>query len=232
MINNTHSQKKKPLLELVRTSLIGGFVIVIPAYLGILILNKMIKGIIVLIPAFFKPIASMFGLAESNFATIFSIIIFLLICLISGLIVKSNYSRFFKSTLEPFFIKIPGYLLMRSVTNRMARIEKTDNFDVAFVALGETHESLSPALLIQKHSNGYYTAFVPAVPSPTVGAVYLVNEDKIFHVDVPILDMMKFITRWGEASPALLEAIANIDINKPISIIESQNQEILPEEQS
>lgn len=220
---NNQSPKKKPLLELIRTTFIGGFIIVVPAYLGILILNKMIKGIIVLIPAFFKPIASIFGLAESNLATIFAIVIFLLICLISGVIVKSNYSRFFKSTLEPFFIKIPGYILIRSVTNRMARMEKTDNLDVAFVALGEKHESLSPALLIEKHSNGYYTAFVPAVPSPTVGAVYLVREDKVFHVDVPILDMMKFISRWGEASPLLLDAIANIDINKPISTINERN---------
>ena len=223
MTHDTHSQKNKPWLELIRTTFIGGFIIVVPAYLGILILNKMIKGIIVLIPAFFKPIASIFGLAENNFATIFSIIIFLLLCLISGAIVKSNYSLFFKSTLEPFFIKIPGYLLIRSVTNRMARMEKTDNLDVAFVALGEKHESLSPALLIEKHSNGYYTAFVPAVPSPTIGAVYLVHENKVFQVDVPILDMMKFITRWGEASPTLLEAIANIDINKPISIINETN---------
>jgi uncharacterized membrane protein len=223
MTINNQSPKKKPLLELIRTTLIGGFIIVVPAYLGILILNKMIKGIIVLIPAFFKPIASIFGLADSNFATIFAIVIFFLICLISGAIVKSNYSRFFKSTLEPFFIKIPGYILIRSVTNRMARMEKTDNFDVAFVALGEAHESLSPALLIEKHSNGYYTAFVPAVPTPTVGAVYLVREDKVFHVDVPILDMMKFITRWGEASPVLLDAIANIDINKPISTINERN---------
>ena len=207
----------KAKLLRISTTFIGGFFVVIPAYLGLLVFSKMIKGIIVFIPAFFKPLARIFGLAESNFATIISIAIFLVLCLISGAIVKSSYSKFFKSALEPIFIRIPGYLLLRSVIHRMAKIERTDSIDIGFVALGENYESLSPALLIEKHPNGYYTAFIPAVPTPTVGSVYLVHEDRVFDVDVPMLDMLKFITRWGEASPALLNAIANIDINQPIS---------------
>ena len=214
-MNNNQSKHKKPITELIRTTFIGGLLVVIPAYLGLLILHKMIKGIVVFIPAFFKPFARIFGLAESHFATIISILIFLLLCLISGAILKSSYSQFFKGALEPLFMRIPGYLLLRSVINRMAKIERTDSIDIGFVALGAKYGSLSPALLIEKHSNGYYTVFVPAVPTPTVGAVHLVHQDKVFEVDVPILDMLKFITRWGEASPALLNAIANIDIDKP-----------------
>ena len=85
---------------------------------------------------------------------------------------------------------------------------------IAFVAIGKTHEALSPGLLIQHHDNGFYTVFVPTVPTPTVGNIYLVPEDKVFIVDVPFLDMVQFITKWGQSSPALLEAIRQIKPTK------------------
>ncbi|MGB5711643.1 MAG: hypothetical protein WBM44_12145, partial [Waterburya sp.] len=140
---------------------------------------------------------------------------------VAGLIVKSSYARIFKKSLEPLFMKIPGYLLIRSLIRRLASMEQSENFAVAFVAVGEINEALSPGFLIEHHENGFYTVFVPAVPTPTVGAIYLVSEDKVFIVDVPFLDMVKFITKWGKSSPALLEAIGKIQLTKNNSVLPS-----------
>jgi hypothetical protein len=43
---------------------------------------------------------------------------------------------------------------------------------------------------------------------------------------------MKFITRWGEASPVLLDAIAHIDINRPISTLEVDTKQISSSEET
>lgn len=207
---NQNKPKKRPLIQLIKTTFIGGFLVVLPAYLGILALNKMIKGIVALIPALLTPLAKMLGIAENDLAIPIALIIFLLLCLIAGVIIQSSYAALFKNALEPIFKKIPGYVLVRRIINRVARMEQMDSYDVAFVALGETYQALAPAFLIQKHENGYYTIFMPAVPTPTVGNIYIIPEDRVFPVNVPLLDMVKFISHWGEASPQLLEAIQDI----------------------
>ena len=114
-------------------------------------------------------------------------------------------------TVEPIFKKIPGYLLIRSLTNRVAKLEKSETLGAAFVSIGETYQALSPAFLIEKHDNGMHTVFVPTVPTPTVGNLYVIPDNRIFPVDVPLLDLVKFISKWGEASPQLSEAIKQIN---------------------
>ncbi len=207
---NDNQSSKKPLSQLIKTTFLGGFLVILPAYLGILALNKMIKGIIALIPALLTPLAKILGIAENDLATPIALIIFLLLCLIAGIVIQSSYATLFKNALEPIFKKIPGYLLFRSIINRIAKMEKEDNYDTGFVALGETNQALAPAFLIEKHENGYYTIFIPTVPTPTIGNIYIIPENRVFPVNIPFLDMVKFISRWGEASPQLLQEIQNI----------------------
>lgn len=230
MNTNNQPKSKKPLLQLLKTTLIGGFIVVLPAYLGILVVNKMIKGILALIPAFLRPLAALLGISETSLGTPIALIIFILICFLAGIILQSNYATIFRNALEPFFKKIPGYLLIRSITKRMVKMEQAESYDVAFVALGETYQALTPALLIEKHDNGYYTIFFPSVPSPTIGNLYIVPEDRVFPVNVPFLDMVKFISRWGEASPALLEAIQHIEKTKSSKTINQNLEQSKPED--
>ncbi|MGK7898868.1 MAG: DUF502 domain-containing protein [Xenococcus sp. (in: cyanobacteria)] len=214
MNSNAQPKEKKPLLKIISTTFLGGFLVILPGYLAILAFNKMIKGLVGLIFVFLKPIAAMLGLAESDIAIPVASIIFIIICFIAGVIVKSSYARIFKKSLEPIFMRIPGYLLIRSIIRRIARMEESQNMSIAFVAVGEVHEALSPGFLIEHHDNGFYTVFVPTVPTPTVGNIYLIPEDKVFIVDVPFLDMVKFITKWGQSSPALIAAINQLQPTK------------------
>ncbi|MGB5631334.1 MAG: hypothetical protein WBM86_00975, partial [Waterburya sp.] len=50
---------------------------------------------------------------------------------------------------------------------------------------------------------------------------HLCQATRVFIVDVPFLDMVKFITKWGKSSPALLEAIGKIQLTKNNSVLPS-----------
>ncbi len=210
------SEEKKPsnLVKLISTTFIGGFLVVLPAYLAILAFNKTVKALIGLVVVLLKPITNLLGIDQNIIAIPVSLFLFLLICLVAGVILKTRYSVIVKKTVGPILKKIPGYLLIRSLTNRVAKLERSDTLAAGFVALGESYESLSPGFLIEKHDNGMHTVFVPTVPTPTVGNLYLVPSERVFIVDVPLLDMVKFISNWGEASPQLSEAIKQIKIEK------------------
>ena len=208
----TQIEEKNPsnLVKLIRTTFIGGFLVVLPAYLAILAFNKTVKALIGLVVVLLKPISNLLGIDQNAIAVPVSLILFILTCFLAGVILKTRYSVIVKKTIEPILKKIPGYLLIRSLTNRVAKLEKSETLGAAFVSLGETYQSLSPAFLIEKHDNGMHTVFVPTVPTPTVGTLYVIPDNRIFPVDVPLLDMVKFISKWGEASPQLKEAIKQI----------------------
>jgi len=212
-MNTTKGQKKvSNLMKLIRATIIGGLLVVMPAYLALLFLVEVITGLVPLLGGLIKPITAVLGVDADAFGLTLGALVFLLICAIAGILLKTSYSKLIKNKLEPIFRNIPGYVLLRSITNRMARLETAEKLAVGFVELIENQRSLSAAFVLEKHNCGTYTIFVPIVPTPTVGNVYVVPEQRLFIVDVPFMDMVKFITKWGESSPALREAISRLPV--------------------
>jgi uncharacterized membrane protein len=60
---------------------------------------------------------------------------------------------------------------------------------------------------VEEHEDGSYTVFVPAVPTATVGAVYILPRARVHPVDVPFWKAVKCVTRWGAGSGELLRAM-------------------------
>lgn len=202
------------LVKLIRTIFLGGFLVVLPAYLAILAFNQTVNALIRLVIVLLRPITHLLGIDKNLIAVPVALLLFILVCFIAGIIIKTRYFIILKKIIEPILKKIPGYLLIRRLIYRVAKVERSDTLAVGFVALGKTEESLSPGFLIEKHDNGMHTVFVPTVPTPTIGHLYVIPDDRIFPVDVPLLDMVKFISKWGEASPQLKEAIKQINSDR------------------
>ena len=212
-MNTTNDQKETSnWMKLIRTTIIGGFLVVMPAYLAILLLGELINGLLGMLARLIKPITAVLGIDESAVSFPVGVLVFLLICAVAGVLLKTSYSKLIKKRIEPVFRQVPGYVLLRSLTNRVARLETQEKLAVAFVELAESQLSLSPAIVLEKHAGGTYTIFVPIVPTPTVGSIYIVPEQRLFIVDVPFLDMVKFISKWGESTPAMREAIARLPV--------------------
>ena len=72
---------------------------------------------------------------------------------------------------KSLFERIPGYALFRSLTQRLAG--KDDEENVWKPALVEIEEALVPAFIIEELEDGRFTVFVPSVPTPFAGAVYI-----------------------------------------------------------
>ena len=212
-MNMTNDQKvTSSWMKLIRTTIIGGFLVVMPAYLAILLLGELINGLLGMLARLIKPITAVLGIDESAISFPVGVLVFLLICAVAGVLLKTSYSKLIKKRIEPVFRQVPGYVLLRSLTNRVARLETAEKMAVAFVELVENQRSLSPAIVLEKHDGGKYSIFVPIVPTPTVGSIYIVPEQRLFIVDVPFLDMVKFISKWGESTPAMREAIARLPV--------------------
>jgi len=106
---------------------------------------------------------------------------------------------------KTFFGRLPGYALFRGLTQRLAGESDESMWKPV---LAEIEDALVPAFIIEEFDDGRYTVFVPSVPTPFAGAVYILNRERVHPVDIPFTDAMKSISRWGSGSKNMVAAIS------------------------
>ena len=74
-------------------------------------------------------------------------------------------------------------------------------------ALAEIEDALVPAFIVEELDDGRFTVFVPAIPTPTVGAVYILPPERVHRLDVPITQVVHAVTRWGAGMKDLVAAM-------------------------
>ena len=65
--------------------------------------------------------------------------------------------------------------------------------------------------MIEEHDDGSFTVFVPAVPTPMAGAIYILPRERVHPIDVPFATAIRGFTRWGEGTGELLRAMRSAE---------------------
>jgi len=186
--------------EFVTSTLVGGVLIVAPVYLAVLLLLKGMKSVAGLV----RPIAALLPdwIPAEGF---FSLMLILGICFLVGVAVRTPSGRAVRERMEvAFFERLPGYGLIRSLTQRLSG----DSEESAWMpALVELEEALVPAFVIEALDDGRFTVFVPSVPTPLAGAVYILRPERVHVLDVPFTQAIRSISRWGSGSGDLVAAM-------------------------
>lgn len=200
----------KPL-QILKSALVTGVLIVLPAWLAVLLLLKVLVKLGVIV----KPIAGHLPKGVDH-PTVVALATFLLICLVVGLLVHTAIGRLIGKTLEEaVFKRIPGYAALRSIAAQAGEFESENDFQPALIEVEDG--CLSPAFLVEQHANGWVTVFMPSVPTPMAGGIFIMPGERVHPVDVPVTMMMKCISKWGSDSgeilakldPAKLPALGN-----------------------
>ena len=186
--------------EFVTNAVVGGVLILAPLYLAVLLLLKGMKSVVVLV----KPLAAMLP-AWVPAEGFLSLLVVLLACFLVGAAVRTQAGLAVRERIEvSFFDKLPGYALFRSLTQRLAGESGERAWQPA---LAEIEDALVPAFIIEELDDGRYTVFVPSVPTPFAGAVYILGRERVHPVDVPFTQAIKSVSRWGAGSKPLVAAM-------------------------
>ena len=190
----------KKISEFVVSRLVAGVLVVAPIYLAALLLLRAMKSLADLM----KPFATLLPKwipAEQ----VLSLLLVLAICFLIGIAVRTATGRAARERIEDsLFQRIPGYQLFRSLTQRLAGEER----DAAWKpALAEIEEALVPAFIIEELDDGRFTVFVPSVPTPLAGSIYILTPDRVHPLSVPFTQAIKAVSRWGSGSKDLVAAM-------------------------
>ena len=186
--------------EFVTSTVVGGVFIVVPVYLAILLLLKGMQSAAKLVRPFAALVPDWMP-AER----LFSLLLVLVVCFAVGLAVRTRGGRAVRERLERvFFERLPGYGLLRSLTQRLAGDGEENAWQPALV---EIEDALVPGFIIEEIDDGRFTVFVPSVPTPLAGAVYVLDRARVHPLDVPFTQAIRSISRWGAGSRELVAAM-------------------------
>jgi len=188
-------------VQFLKSALVTGLVIVLPAWLAVLLLLKLLVHLGLLM----KPISSQMP-EGVNHPQFIAALVFILICLVVGLLFHTAIGRALgKNLAENVFNHIPGYQPLRDIARQFNDMGARDGFKPALIEVEDG--CLAPAFLIEIHANGHSTVFMPSVPTPMAGSIFIMPSDRVHPIDVPVPTMMKCISKWGAGSSALITAL-------------------------
>ena len=187
----------RSIAEFTKTTLIGGVLVLIPIYLSVLLVLKALGGVVALV----SPITS--GLPESlPLREVIAMLLLIAACFVCGVVVRTGLGLRAKNAFERAVLeKIPGYALIRGLAGKIAGKEGEQSFTVV---LAEIEDALVPAFLVEDCDDDNCAIFVPSVPTPAAGAIYIIPKSRVHIVDVNFTRAVSVISKWGAGSAELL----------------------------
>ena len=190
----------KRLAEFSKTTLIKGVLVILPIYIILLLLLKTVAGVAALV----SPVTAQLP-AALQFREVIAVLILIFVCFAAGLLLRTGPGLRTKNALELNVLdRIPGYALIRGLAARAAGRKGGEAFAVALV---EFEDALVPAFVIETHDDGAFTVFVPSVPTPIAGAIYILPKERVHLVDIPFTKALTVISKWGAGARDLVKAM-------------------------
>jgi len=194
----------KGIIQFIKTTLIGGLLVILPLVLIVMLIKQGVTAIDPLLDPVISRLPSDIPF-PGIVALVIETLVLLLGCFLVGLVFRTQIGRRITQSFESRVLnKIPGYMLLRSLTRDALGEEETIHFKVA---LTEMEGGLVPSFIIEEHPDGRYTVFVPAAPTLTSGAIYIFPRESVHLVDVPFSQAVNCITKLGAYSSKLLQGM-------------------------
>jgi uncharacterized membrane protein len=190
----------KGYTQFILKRLLAGLLVIAPIYLAALLLLKAASSLMGLVGPLAKMLPEWMPGAQA-----LSLLMVLIFCFAIGLAVSTPMGRSTWDRVEnALFQKIPGYALFKSLTQQISGKAQ----DTAWKpALAEIEEALVPAFIIEDLEDGRFTVFVPSIPTPLAGAVYILTANRVHPLNVPFTQALKAVSRWGSGSRDLVAAM-------------------------
>ena len=194
------------LRQFVRTSLLGGVVVLLPVAILLIVFLWVFNKIRALIHPLTNQVVARSGWNEW-LAGLIVIVLIIAACFAIGVLVKTAVGRWFHERIERHVLKLaPGYNLVKETVLQFFGDRPSPFSSVALVKIfpGET---LVTAFVTDRHPNGWFTVFVPTGPNPTSGNIYHVPHEAVHHLTVPVEDVMRAVISCGAGSGRQIEAL-------------------------
>jgi uncharacterized membrane protein len=203
----------KRVLDFFKTTIAGGFFVILPIVLIVLVLGETIELLGALVDPIAQqlPIDSVGGIAVNR---VLSILFILALCFLTGLVMRTRPGMAIRGFVEGAILeRIPGYTVIRSLTSRFeGASDDTSTFAPALVTTAPGTREL--AFIVDEPDTGDVTVFFPLSPMATVGTIRFVSRDRVQAVDASMGAAVNCLMHWGLGSQELFAVKSGGDSEK------------------
>ena len=190
----------KTLAQFVRTTIVGGLFFLAPIVVLIVILSKAfdfakkgLNAVLVHIPAASE--------LTAGAATVLSIAIVALVCLLAGLVANTVIAQRLVNALESSLLsKIPGYDYLKQESASMLGVAEIAELPVVFVPM---EGGWQIGVQTEALSDGMVSIFVPGAPNPHSGSVFFFSRDTVRPAGIKLAVALNCLRRCGAGASAL-----------------------------
>ena len=191
----------RELLNFLKTTILGGFFVVLPIAVLLILLEQMVS----MVGGLVEPIAELLQVETVGgveIAIVLSTLAILLLCFIAGLVIRTRLGTSILHQVEGSVLnRIPGYALLKNLTQRFSASEEK-----RAVVLARIHaeDAWCFAFLADELDDDRVVVFVPMAPTPTIGAIYVLPRENVREIPAGTGATMNCLMQWGIGAKDLL----------------------------
>jgi uncharacterized membrane protein len=195
----------KSIGEFLKTTALGGFFILLPFLLLVLMLDEVVGLVIALATPVAELVFPQRLLKVVNSPLLFALLVLLVMSFALGVIARSSRARRFGAWLQARTLdRVPLYRVLKGLGARLGEIEKGTLFRPTMLLCADGSREF--AYLIEEHADGQATILLPRAPTPLSGRVKIVMRAQLQPLDASLGDLTRVLSHWGAGAEALLKS--------------------------
>jgi len=179
-----------------RSVIVGGVYVVLPLCLIVFVLVSLYQTIYAAI----EPLTDAVGV---RFPVLWALFVLILLSFVCGLILHTRWGRGVVAAGRDWLGEHSPFL------NTLHRFEDgflgKDGSKLAKAAFAVIDDALVPAFVLEELADASYVVFVPAVPNPSQGAIYVLPRERVHLIDGSAREVARCVSGWGVGTAMLLE---------------------------
>ena len=191
----------KNLLQLVKTTALGGVVFLVPLVVAGVLVAKALLGLRQLAAPFagIVPTDTSLGVLLVDLC-LFGLL--LLICFLAGLAAKSSIGRGIGEWVEQNLLNaIPGYGFVKGVTESVAKSESTSSSFKPVLARFDDNAVLG--FEVERGPKGGVVVYLPGAPNLWSGSIAHVDAERVQALDISMTEAVRLIQQLGRGGADL-----------------------------
>jgi uncharacterized membrane protein len=202
-INKTEGSMK-PVVEFLKSTILGGLLVLLPLLLSWGLLAKAFDIIVKMATPLVHFLPSSVLVEAQRLKELVAVVVLVAASFIFGMLLRASLFRNVVNLMESHTVgRLPVYAALKGLVSEAFQPESAGGFKPAMLLLAEGMQR--PAYVIEDHEDGNLTVFLPSAPAAFSGMVHVVSRDRVVFLDVKLIELIQSIARYGVGQRDLLK---------------------------
>jgi uncharacterized membrane protein len=184
-------------LGFLKTTVVGGFVFLIPAAIVVVVLGKVIGALKMLA----KALAPVFGVESFVGGLVLDLLalaVIVLLCFVAGLLARRASAKHMREKLDRTLLNsFPGYAFVKGFADNLRHTEEMAGSFVPVAVQFDDYDQIA----FETHrepNNGKVSVYLPGAPNPWSGTVVYVSSERVKPLAITLTDAIRNIRTLGK----------------------------------